>query len=167
MTRTLLLAAALFSGLPAVAAFAAGNTPTNLMVGSVYERTGKASLTGYACSLKSGQGSFQREAPTAKVINPDAMLSLPEVTLKSGSKTVSYTALVTLDFSTATSGKVIFDDEANSDAVPKPTVTFDGYSEVYDGKSFKLKVTFTLKFNGCALPVQTLFRAAPQPHVVA
>jgi hypothetical protein len=167
MTRPLLLAAVLISGLPAVAAIAGTTVPNRPMIGSVYESTGKPSVSGSACSVKPGPGSFQREAPTTGEKTPDAMMSLPEVTAKSAGTTVSYTALATLDFSNATSGKVIFDDDENSDSAPKPAVTFAGYSEAYDGKSFKLKITFTLKFKGCTLPVQALFRAAPQPHVVA
>ena len=167
MIKIAFLSATLLSVLPIAAAIADTATPTKLMVGSVYEHTGTPSQSGYACAIKAGAGSFQREAATTKEKNPDALLSLPEVTIKSGATTTSYSALATLDFSTATSGKIMFDDNDGDDAAPKTKVAFAGYSQVYSSKTFELKVTFNLNFKGCTLPVKALFRAAPQPHVIA
>jgi len=161
MLRFALLVALLF---PAQAALAILAAPPRLMIGSVFERT-ITSPGGSVCSVKPGPAGFQRDDPTTKQANPDAMLSLPEVKFTNQSKTVSYTGIATLGFSTATTGKIVFDDDEDSDTAPTTTVPFVNYSESYDQSNFKLRVSFTIQFKGCALPVKALFRAAPQPHL--
>ncbi len=97
--------------------------------------------------------------------NPDAMVNLPEVKFTNQGKPVSYTGIATLGFLTATTGKIVFDDDENSDTATATTVPFADYAASYDQSNFKLRVSFTIKFKGCALPVKALFRAAPQPHL--
>jgi hypothetical protein len=163
MTRPLLFSAPLLAALSIMTAGA--TTPTIPMAGSVYESAGTAQ-SGRSCAIRPGQGSFQREAATTKEPLPDVMLSLPEVKFVSPSNSLSYIGVANLQFTSATAGKILFDDDEASETTPaKAEIPFTGYAQSYAGKTFQLSVKFTIAFKGCTLPVSALFRAAPRPHV--
>jgi hypothetical protein len=72
--------------------------------------------------------------------------------------------LVRLVFSSATAGTLSPDVLADQITPKLPSwdkFPFSGYSQVWNAGAQTLRVSFTINFKTCALPVVALFRAAP------
>jgi hypothetical protein len=159
MKRTVALIIGLVS---APAAQAASMPPTTLMAGTVAGGAVNGPTAG--CSINPGQAFFQRSAVTAVKANPPAMISLPPVfqqVFRVSSD--EYEGILLLKFSSATAGTVYVDHSGNATGkLPSgETVPFTNYEAVWTPSAFTLRVTFSLVFKDCALPITALFRAAP------
>jgi hypothetical protein len=138
-------------------------TPTTPIPGTV---ANKHSGGGFAqCSIDSGLSVFQRGAATRLAPFPIAEIGITRVIREDTSgKKIAASGLAMLKFASATAGMITFD---NDDSIAKfpagESIPFDGYAQVWTPATATLKVSFTIKFSGCNLPVIALYHAVPVP----
>lgn len=161
MMRTVIVIAGL--GL-APAAIAASAPPATLMMGTVADTNGTGK-PGYHCSAGVGPAFFQRGPIVAGAAAPPALISISSAGFSNFPVAeASYTGVLALKFSSATGGTVAFDYNESTLNTVLPsgdTARFTGYSQVWTPGAATLKVSFTIAFQGCTLPVVGLFHAQP------
>jgi hypothetical protein len=159
--------ATLLLSMIAATAQAASGPPATSMNGTTAEASVYAAK-GFSCFTQWGPATFQRAAVTASAPMPPALIGLANETLENPehpkAQQVNMMGLVRLVFSSATAGTLSPDVLADQITPKLPSwdkFPFSGYSQVWNAGAQTLRVSFTINFKTCALPVVALFRAAP------
>jgi hypothetical protein len=148
---------AAFAGLTvcALPAGAAAQTLPNQLIGGQAQRS-----LGASCYADRGFATFQRNFASAPAAGTKAVVSLPEVIVKTATLNVAYdvSGQAVLNFSTATSGNIRFKQLPNvNDTIKSPA--FSNYAESYNATAKQLTVSFTIGFPNCSLPIVLILDA--------
>jgi hypothetical protein len=151
----------------AATAQAASGPPATPMNGTTAQESVYAA-NNFSCFSQWGPATFQRAAATASAPKPPALLGLANETLENPSnpkaQQVTMIGLVRLVFSSATAGTLspdVIGDQITPNLPAEDKFPFSGYSQVWNAGAQTLRVSFTINFKTCAVPVHALFRAAP------
>ena len=161
------LLASLLLSTVAVAAQAASGPPATPLNGTTAQESVYAANT-ISCFSSPGPATFQRAAATASAPRPPALIGLANESLEDPehpkAQQVTMMGLVRLVFSSATAGTASPDmdtGQVNPKLPSGESFPFSGYSQVWNAGAQTLRVSFTIDFKTCTLPVVALFRAAP------